>query len=109
MCSTTSLTSSPWFMATAASVSVGWNPQLLQPPTWYFWNSARCADGKTVVTCCMVQAPDKCLGSVLAAPFGSISGLRALVLRSSLAGVGAGGVFFPKILEIKVAILDVSL
>ena len=45
-------------MATTARVSVGWNPQLLQPPTWYFWNNARWADGNTVVTCCIVQSPE---------------------------------------------------
>ena len=34
-----------WRRATSSSVSPGWYPQLLHPPMWYRWNSARWALG----------------------------------------------------------------
>src|SRR5436309_1607229 len=106
----TSFKSSPWLNTTVASVSVGWNPQLLQPPTWYLWKRARCADGKTVVTCSIVQAPDKSFGSVLTGAFHSINGFSERV-SSSLLSIWTGAVstvFFPKILDSNVAIVDFS-
>src|SRR5262249_33605749 len=66
------------------------------------------AEGNTVVTCCIVHAPDKSFGSVLRAGFGCISGFNALTSRSSLSWAGVG-VFLPKILESNVAILQFSL
>jgi hypothetical protein len=56
----------------------------------------------------MVQSPDKSLGSVLTGAFGWISGLSALTSSSSWSRLGTAGVFFPKILESNVAILQFS-
>src|SRR5579862_3515350 len=59
----------------------------------------------------MDQSPDKSLGSVLVTGFGCISGLSARMSNSSLLLAGAAGstVFFPKILESNVAIVNFSL
>src|SRR5262249_12588271 len=69
----------------------------------------RCADGNTAVTCCIVHAPDRSFGSVLTAAFGCMSGFKALTSSSSTSGAGVVGVFFPKIFESNVAILQFSL
>src|SRR5688572_15009833 len=78
---------------------------------WYRRNNARCEDGKTVVTCSIVHAPEMSFGSVLCTTGGVINGVNAETSRPctvELSCVNEGSTFFPKILESNVAIVDYS-